>query len=235
MQRVNLIVGRFQPFTKGHYFLVEAARRQKNLPSVICMIDTKVPDEKHPFPTTMLTSLYNDFFFNDDYVIETIPVADANIVANGKLLKKMGYEIASWTCGSDRLPSYSKMANKYHDEAGLADDFEMIEVPRNEKSDDNISATKVRNALLNNDRVTFDRLMPEGSVLDLDNMYSVLKNQIEKVYGITQPVDNVSDTIAQPVENIMPKVENKRYKVKRNLVLEYRIRKLEKLLYENIY
>ena len=43
------------------------------------------------------------------------------------------------------------MANSYHDVAGLSDDFEMIEVPRDEKSEDNISATKVRNALLNND------------------------------------------------------------------------------------
>ena len=78
--------------------------------------------------------------------------------------------------------------------------------------------------MLNNDRDAFDKLMPEGSVFNMDNMYGTLKDQIEKVYGI-----------AQPVENTTHKVENKRYKVKRNLVLEYRIRKLEKLLYEDIY
>ena len=58
----------------------------------------------------------------------------------------------------------------------------------------------------------------------MDNMYSTLKDQIEKVYGIVQPVENVTN-----------KLENKRYKVKRNLVLEYRIRKLEKLLYEDAF
>lgn len=224
MERVNLIVGRFQPFTKGHYFLVDAARRQKNLPSVICMILTETPDKKHPFPTTMLTDLYNDFFANDNNIVEVIPVKSADIVKIGALLKEKGYEIASWSCGTDRLDGYSKMANKYHDLAGLSDDFEMIEVPRDEKSEENISATKVRNALLDNDRDTFDALMPEGSVFNMDNMYSTLKDQIEKVYGITQPVENTTH-----------KVENKRYKVKRNLVLEYRIRKLEKLLYEDAF
>ena len=231
MERVNLIVGRFQPFTKGHYFLVNAARRQKNLSSVICMILTETPDKKHPFPTTMLTDLYNDFFANDNNIVEVIPVKSADIVKIGKLLKDKGYEIASWSCGSDRLAGYAKMANQYHDLAGLSDDFEMIEVPGDEKAVDNISATKVRNALLNNDRDTFDTLMPEGSVFNMSTMYGTLKDQIEKVYGITQPVENTT----QPVENTTHKVENKRYKVKRNLVLEYRIRKLEKLLYEDAF
>jgi len=223
MKRVNVIIGRFQPFTKGHYFLVTAAAN-KGLPSVICMINSKNIDEKHPFPTKMLVDLYGPFFENDANILEVIPVQSADIVKVSDTLRQKGYEIASWSCGTDRLPAYTKMADKYHDLAGLSDDFQMIEVSRDESSADNISATKVRNALLNDDRDLFDKLMPEGSVFDMDTMYQTLKDQIEKVYGVTQPVENVTN-----------KLENKRYKVKRNLVLEYRIRKLEKLLYEDAF
>lgn len=224
MKKVNVIIGRFQPFTKGHYFLVKAAAN-KGLQSVICMINSKNIDKKHPFPTSMLVDLYGPFFENDANILEVIPVQSADIVKVGDTLRQKGYEIASWSCGTDRLPAYTKMADKYHDLAGLSDDFQMIEVKRDEKSEDNISATKVREALLNDNRDLFDRLMPEGSVFDMDMMYQTLKDQINDVYGVSD----------EPISNVTNKLENKRYKVKRNLVLEYRIRKLEKLLYEDAY
>ena len=60
MERVNIVIGRFQPFTAGHYSCVKAAMREKGLPTVICMIDvpeSKV-DKRHPFPSNMLINLY---------------------------------------------------------------------------------------------------------------------------------------------------------------------------------
>jgi citrate lyase synthetase len=74
------------------------------------------------------------------------------------------------------------MAEKYGDKAGLTDDFEMIEVKR---SDDDISATKVRQALLDNDKRTFDKLTPFGTLTQHlrgnESIYEILKNQINKV------------------------------------------------------
>ena len=94
-----------------------------------------------------------------------------------------GYEICSWTCGTDRLESYEKMSNKYHDQAHLSDDFEMIEIKR---SDEDISATKARQALLDDDKTTFASLTPLMTIKERskgNNVYNELRTQILKVMG----------------------------------------------------
>lgn len=175
MKKVNILVGRFQPFTKGHYKCVEASK----LPTVICMINTpsdKV-DAKHPFPTEMLVDLYTDLFSNDSKIVDVVPISSANIIRIAEELNNKGYQIGSWTCGTDRLDQYTRMSSKYHDKSNLTDDFEMIEVPR---SDEDISATKARNCLLNNDKSGFLSMIPDGS--NEDDLYNILKKQIDVVY-----------------------------------------------------
>lgn len=183
MKRVNIVIGRFQPFTKGHYACVEAAMNQKMLPTVICIIDTpesKV-DERHPFPSDMLTDLYGEFFSHDEKIVGVIPVKNADIVKIGEELKKHDFEIASWTCGTDRIDSYTKMSTKYKEQAGLSDDFEMIEVYR---TDEDVSATKARQALLDDDKKAFYSMIPQVSLSTRlrINLYDHLKKQIDKVH-----------------------------------------------------
>lgn len=181
MQRVNIVIGRFQPFTAGHYKCVEAAMNKRGLPTVICMIgvpESRV-DIRHPFPSDMLVDAYSDLFSNDNKVADVIPVKNASIVHIADELRKHGYEIASWACGTDRYDDYTRMSNKYHEDAGLTDDFEVIEVPR---TDEDISATKVRNCLLNGDRNGFYSMIPQSaSASDAKDLYNILKEQIDKV------------------------------------------------------
>jgi phosphopantetheine adenylyltransferase len=189
MEKVNIFVGRFQPFTAGHYKCIEEAYRRTGLRTVICMMeksDNKL-SERNPFPTWMLVDLYSDLFNNDKRVAAVIPVQSAYIVNIGQTLRENNFEIAAWTCGTDRYPDYSDKAAKYHDQAGLSDDFEMIEIARDEKSEDNISATKVRNCLLNDDVKGFLRMMPPGN--NRMELYNTLRKQICKVYGISLESD----------------------------------------------
>ena len=184
MQRVNIVIGRFQPFTAGHYICVETAKRLKGLPTVICMINTpeaKV-DKRHPFTTDLLLYIYNELFNNDPYIEKVVPVKNADIVAISAELKRYGYEIASWTCGTDRYDTYAKMADRYHDKAELTDDFEVIEVKR---TDEDISATKARSCLLNGDKAGFFSMMPKTMQFS-DDAFDQLKEQIEKVYGTNE-------------------------------------------------
>lgn len=184
MQKVNVMIGRFQPFTNGHLKCIEEAWKVKGVPTVICMVNTKDEkvDERKPFPSSLLLPLYEEAFTKNKHVAKIVLVVNADIVKIGEMLSKEGFEICSWTCGTDRYDSYSKMAEKYHDQAGLTDDFEMIEVKR---SDDDISATKVREALLANDKRTFDKLTPFGTLTQHlrgnESIYEILKNQINKV------------------------------------------------------
>lgn len=180
MQRVNIVVGRFQPFTKGHYSCVSAAKRVNGLPTIICMIN--VPEDKvdkrHPFPSDMLINLYGSLFKNDNDIAGVVPVQSADIVKIGQTLRELGFEIASWTCGTDRYLDYSEKAAKYHDRAGLTDDFEVIKVSRDLEKD--VSATKVRNCLLNDDIDGFMSMIPDGP--NKDKLYNDLKAQIDSVF-----------------------------------------------------
>ena len=115
MKEVNITIGRFQPFTKGHLACIESVYNELGLPTVICMIgvdDSKV-DEKHPFPSSMLLPMYKDVFEKNKMVADIILVKNANIVEIGETLYKRGYQIKSWSCGTDRIASYEKMATKY--------------------------------------------------------------------------------------------------------------------------
>lgn len=181
MKKVNITIGRFQPFTTGHMKCVERAWNDLGIPTIVCMINVKDEkvDEKHPFPTSLILPLYNDAFKKEEKIEKFVLVSNADIVKIGEMLYKEGYEIASWSCGTDRIDSYTKMATKYAEQAHLSDDFQMLEIKR---SDEDISATKVRQALLDNDKKFFDKMTPFGTLsqhLKGDkSVYEILKKQI---------------------------------------------------------
>ena len=151
-EKVNIMVGRFQPITNGHLKCINEIRKKTGRPVILCMINTPANklDEKHPFPSDFLIDYYKDL-----PVKEVVLVKNADIVKISQELK--GYQISGWVCGSDRIDSYRKMASKYAKEANLADDFEMIEIPRTE---DDESASKLRNMILYNDYKGFLKMSP---------------------------------------------------------------------------
>lgn len=170
--KVNLLQGRFQPFTLGHMKCVVAAA-ERGIPTVIAQIETKTADKKHPFTDDDLEKPMRDLV-DSTSIQDVIKVKSADIVKIGEEFAKRGYEICSWTCGTDRIDSYQKMADKYHDKAGLTDDFTMIEIKR---GDEDISATKVRNAILADDKKTFEKLTPQC----MHRYYSKFRELLKKV------------------------------------------------------
>lgn len=170
--RVNIIIGRFQPITTGHFKCMEEAYK-RGLKTVICMIETVNPDKRHPFPSKMLLDLYD--YGNTCFIENIILVKSADIVKIGQVLKEKGYEIASWTCGTDRYKDYKRMTDKYAVQAGLSDNFELIEIPR---TGEDVSATKARKALIWDDINTFNLLYPFSNKM---SAYEILKEQLESV------------------------------------------------------
>ena len=117
----------------------------------------------------------------DKKVIDIFEFPSADIVKIGEMLDKEGYEIASWTCGTDRIASYSKMSEKYHDKAHLTSDFKMIEVPR---TAEDISASKARKLLLDDDLAGWRKITPLYSLKDKlqDNkIYKQFRKQLLSV------------------------------------------------------
>ena len=179
----NIIIGRFQPLTDGHMKCIEAAWKELGIGTVICLVDTpenKV-DARHPFSTSVLLPIYNELKDTFKYINDIVVVKNADIVKIGEAVNDK-YEIKSWTCGTDRIDSYTKMSTNYKDQAGLAPDFQMIEVKR---GDGDISATKVRKALLDGDVKTFNRLTPYNTlrsyIKEQNKVYNILRAEILQI------------------------------------------------------
>lgn len=189
MKEVNIIVGRFQPITTGHIkCAIEAFDRNGGHRTVLCMIDTpesKV-DSRHPFPSSMLEPLYKSMFVKSrdkSHCIEdVILVKNADIVKISEELRAKGYEPISWSCGTDRYDSYKSMVARYSEKANLSPEFQVIEIKR---GDEDASATKLRQALLDDNQAEFFNIFPaiHLSTRLEHNIYKELREQIIKVHN----------------------------------------------------
>lgn len=172
MEDVNIIIGRFQPFTNGHLKCCKEALKKRGLRTVLLVIDTTKQDERHPFLTTTVMPALKRL--PEEIIAGVVLVKNADIVKNAELCREAGFQPKTWTCGTDRYTEYKKMADKYGEKAGLPDDFEVIEVKRN---DEDVSATQVRNAIKNGDQDRFEKLVPK----QFWTLYYRLKKDIEEV------------------------------------------------------
>ena len=174
MKQVNICVGRFQPFTKGHLRMPEAGMKENGLGCVICMVKNKKQDSRHPFTDDIIQKEMNIIIENEKSIIDTIYITSADIKQISEECHNKGYEPKLWITGSDRYQSYNSMINgiskktgkSYKEMYSLDDDFSCLEVNR---TDEDISATKVRNALKNDNKSIYDKMMPE-CVVNNDDM-----------------------------------------------------------------
>ena len=157
MEKVNIIIGRFQPFTLGHLKCAQEAQRRLGVKSVLLVINTVKQDARHPFLTKQIEKILDKMCKEEPTLTGYVLVKNADIVKNVEILREAGYEPVSWTCGTDRYAQYETMVKKYGKDIDLDDNFEVIEVKR---GDEDISATAVRQALRNNDENTYIGLVP---------------------------------------------------------------------------
>ena len=162
MKKVNICLGRFMPFTKGHYKMIEYGLKHNGLPTVVFMISNKKMDKKHPFSDELMQKEMDMLKKSLEGIENTVYVSSADIVKLGQWCYENNYEPQLWITGSDRLAAYKRQAEnpKYQDLGHFPSSFTTLEVPR---TDEDISATKVREAIMNDDLDTFKKMMPEGT------------------------------------------------------------------------
>lgn len=155
---VNIMVGRFQPFTNGHIKVAEQIHKSNGLPVVILAVNSGKVTEKAPFTTSLLEesfiALQGEFSFLQDLLF----VKNASI---DDILNELRpeYEPVLWGCGEDRYDSYNYMINKYRAEANLLSKFTLDKV---ERQDSDVSATQVRSAIEANNKEEFEELTPSS-------------------------------------------------------------------------
>jgi cytidyltransferase-like protein len=174
---VNMFVGRFQPFTLGHAKVIETISKQNGYPVVIFLIKSKTKKKedafKRPYDEETQLEMLNNL--KSKYPIEKVYILDrAAIDYMFNAMRADGYEPVLWGTGTDRLKTYSYQVDKpeYREDLGVRDDFGLFEIPRTGK---NISATQVRNAMLDSDEKLFKKLTPK----EIHSMYGELKDKLE--------------------------------------------------------
>jgi len=196
---VNMFVGRFQPFTLGHIKVIEAIHKQNGYPVVIFLVKSKTKKAedafKRPFDEDTQVEMINKL--KSKYPIEevfVIPTGGIDTMFNAMRPK---YEPVLWGTGSDRMKTYGFQVNKdtYREDLGVRTDFGLFEIPRSGK---NISATQVRNAMLDGDEKMFKKLTPTP----IHNMYDELKTKLETSMGVMAESEDVTMTFDQFIKNI---------------------------------
>lgn len=181
MKDVNIILGRFMPFHLGHCSIPEAMFNENGLPTVICQIQNKKIDKKHPFTDDLINKEFYKCLKGQKWYADHILVSSADIVKIGQELNNKGYIPHLWGCGTDRKVPFERMAKntKYREEGMLPDDFKVFVVKRDDASNDiaGISATKVRDAITADNKEAFVKMMPQGA----ESLYNEFKCQLSKV------------------------------------------------------
>ncbi len=176
MKKVNICLGRFMPFTKGHYKMIEYGLKQNGLPTIVFMISNKKMDKKHPFSDELMQKEMDMLKKSLEGIENTVYVSSADIVKLGQWCYENNYKPQFWITGSDRLAAYKRQAEnpKYQDLGHFPSSFTTLEVPR---TDEDISATKVREAIMNDDLDTFKKMMPNGT----EKLFDEFKEALSQV------------------------------------------------------
>ena len=170
-KKVNIFVGRFQPFTTGHLKALESVYKKNRLPVVVCLVKGK-KSGGGPFDMDiqlgMLRLITKSYKF-----IESVVVIPSGFIEDIINELRPVYEPVLWATGTDRYSSYKSMIKRYATDLNIQD-LDIFEIPR---GDDDVSATKVRAALEIDDKETFKEMTPKA----IHRMYDELKMVIQPV------------------------------------------------------
>lgn len=190
IKKVNIVVGRFQPFTKGHKRMIELMYRENGLSTVVFYIENKKKDSRHPFSDDIVRETIKRSL-NSDLLSDCFSVKSADIVQIGKMLYEHNYEAVLFGCGSDRENAYKKQIEneKYRNDGHFTENFKLFSIKRNNNiSDyangsaaDAISATKVRNAIKADDYDSFRSMMSVENNTKLRSLFDKMKEEIDSV------------------------------------------------------
>ena len=184
----GLILGRFQGITKQHQKLLEVAFQDNDIDIVVVQIiqggKTSQDIYKNPFDqeirTLFVKAIISDLKrkYNKSQIVDVFNVGYIPSISEYIKEKYGDIEIVKVYCGTDRKQSYEEQLKR----ANLNDKIKVEELPRNVESDDEISQTKLRNALFNGDYETQKQLLATP-VLQLFDLIVDYINFLKQEYG----------------------------------------------------
>lgn len=148
-----VIQGRFQPPTAGHLKMIKQAHAKHKGTVAIVLVKSGKSDVK--FDSTIQKKIFKKMLTGIPHVfVETSSGFIGDFV---DALRRKGFEPKALYAGTDRKKGYEGQINSYKDRFNL--DMTVEEIKR---SDEDISATKVRDSLTNDDFEAFKKNMDKS-------------------------------------------------------------------------
>ena len=151
-EEVSVVMGRFQPLTIAHAQIIENAYKKYKRKVVVAVVVSG--NEKSPYPFKLVKEIINKSIKVPHEVIE---IGTGFIGDFLSPLRDKGMEAKTLFAGSDRIKGYNGQIKRYTQLFNLTMTVE--EIPRTESD---VSASKVRDALAMDDEELFQSMTPKG-------------------------------------------------------------------------
>jgi hypothetical protein len=174
-KKINVIMGRFQPFHLGHLNMAKKLHEKNKLPSfVIVVYPGHNKSGESPFGEQTVKQYMDAVVKEHGDVLKDYMIVKRGLLGSAvNKLVNMGFEPHLVGVGEDRQDDYAKQMD-YIKKTELFDklpeDFKLVETPRS------TSATEVRSKLGEEDYASLKKMLPK-SVL---NLYSGLVSELKK-------------------------------------------------------
>ena len=178
-KQAEIFLGRLQPIHNGHKKIIGGMKN----PVVVLIKGKKSSQDKKKNPL--------DAAYQIKLIKMIAPKADVYIAATGyvpsiiaDIKAQFGYDITKVHAGTDRVAGYRKQIDAVNKKAdadpGIARiDAQVVEVKR---GDDDVSATKVRDAIKSDDLAAFKKLVPAAIYGEWNTLKTMLNMANESFY-----------------------------------------------------
>lgn len=174
---VNLLVGRFQPFHKGHLKMAQTLKDKNDLPSVIAIVHPgHNKSGKSPFDRSLVSKYMEAVVRENPNLIRGFFMVDRGLlgVIYG-MAKEHGFIVKKIGAGDDRIGDFKKQETylKKHG-SDFPEEIELVETPRT------TSSTEVRKKIEEEDFLAFKKLVPPSVCSLYQSLSSVLNSSKEE-------------------------------------------------------
>lgn len=163
MNTHGIFIGRFQPVTKAHENIINKIGNENKVATIFLIKGKESSKNKeiNPFDTK-IQKIMLDSIKPTNVDVKILPTAffvdEINTYSDDNFILY---------AGSDRIKSYDRFKS-------YMEDGKVLDTKEIKRSDCDISASKVRESLLNDDKTTFNRMTP----IKIHKMYNTLRDEI---------------------------------------------------------
>ncbi len=157
LQKVNLIVGRFQPFHNGHMKMIDSLMDKNGLPSIVAVVHPgHNKSGNSPFDSELVSKYMEGLSKDAPQKIQGYFIVNRGLLGPiCSRAKELGYLPVAIGSGEDRSEDYKKQFDFLKKVGGdFPESIELIETPRSYNGSD------IRNHLDNEDFLAFKKSVP---------------------------------------------------------------------------